>query len=173
MSNEINIYVADLGACPRMKSLLRKIHFGHIWCKFSLNRTTIRLKFTPNLPQNGFPLLRLPFSDKLLAAYNNGTLHGVWIDAADDLDNIWDQINKMLADSPEENAEEYAIHDYEGFEGYSIGEYEGIENAHNVACFLEEFEGYGGDFLSIFNGNIEEARKAAEESYSGCYKSFP
>ncbi len=65
-----NIYerrIANLlGACPRMKSLLRKIHFGHIWCKFSLNRTTIRLKFTPNLPQNGFPSLRLPFSDSLL-----------------------------------------------------------------------------------------------------------
>ena len=107
-----------------------------------------------------------------LAAYNAGTLHGVWIDATDDLDNIWDQINKMLADSPEENAEEYAIHDHEGFEGYSIGEYEGIESTHDVACFLEEFTGYGGDLLSIFNGNIEEARKAAEESYAGCYSSL-
>jgi len=107
-----------------------------------------------------------------LSAYNAGILHGVWIDATADLDDIWDQINKMLADSPEESAEEYAIHDHEGFDGYSIGEYEGIENAHNIACFLEEFEGYGGDLLSIFNGNIEEARKAAEESYSGCYNSL-
>ncbi|HEB62963.1 MAG TPA: outer membrane lipoprotein-sorting protein [Gammaproteobacteria bacterium] len=49
-----------------MKSLLRKIHFGHIWCKVSLNRTTIHLKFTPNLSQNGSPSLRLPFSDRLL-----------------------------------------------------------------------------------------------------------
>ncbi len=63
-----------LGACPRMKSLLRKIHFGHIWCKFSLNRTTIRLKFTPNLPQNGFPSLRLPFSDSLLAKMSTAVL---------------------------------------------------------------------------------------------------
>ena len=34
-----------------------------------------------------------------LAAYNNGKLHGVWIDATQDLDAIQDQINAMLADS--------------------------------------------------------------------------
>lgn len=30
-----------------------------------------------------------------LAAYNNGKLHGVWIDATDDIDDIQDQINEM------------------------------------------------------------------------------
>lgn len=49
-----------------------------------------------------------------LAAYNAGHLHGVWIDACDDIDDIWEQIKTMLADSPVENSEEYAIHDYEG-----------------------------------------------------------
>ena len=61
-----------------------------------------------------------------LAAYNNGKLHGVWINASDDLDDIQEQINKMLAESPEGFAEEYAIQDYEGFGGYSVSEYEGI-----------------------------------------------
>ena len=50
-----------------------------------------------------------------LAAYNNGKLHGVWIDATQNLEDIQDQINAMLAESPEGFAEEYAIHDYEGF----------------------------------------------------------
>lgn len=45
-----------------------------------------------------------------LAAYNNGKLHGVWINATDDLDDIQKQVNKMLAESPEGFAEEYAIH---------------------------------------------------------------
>ncbi|MDT8398118.1 MAG: antirestriction protein ArdA [Pseudomonadales bacterium] len=36
-----------------------------------------------------------------LAAYNNGKLHGVWINACDDLDDMQDQINKMLSTSPE------------------------------------------------------------------------
>jgi antirestriction protein ArdA len=71
-----------------------------------------------------------------LAAYNNGKLHGVWINVTDDLDDIQEQINKMLASSPEGFAEEYAIHDYEGFDGYSLGEYEGIEAAHEIACLF-------------------------------------
>ena len=53
-----------------MKSLLRKIHFGHILRKFLLNRATIRLKFTKNLTQNGFPSLRLSFSDSPLGAWH-------------------------------------------------------------------------------------------------------
>jgi len=32
-----------------------------------------------------------------LAAYNNGILHGVWIDATQDIDDIQEQINDMLA----------------------------------------------------------------------------
>ena len=57
-----------------------------------------------------------------LAAYNNGCLHGVWINPCDDLEDIQSQINEMLADSLEEDTEEYAIHDHEGFEGYPVGE---------------------------------------------------
>ena len=80
-----------------------------------------------------------------LAAYHNGKLHGVWIDATQELDDIRDQINVMLAESPEGFAEEYAIHDYEGL---------------------------GGELLSHFGGHLEDARKAMEENYSGCYKSL-
>jgi len=54
-----------------------------------------------------------------LAAYNNGRLHGVWINACLDPEDIQEQVNKMLAESPEPDAEEYAIHDFEGFGGDS------------------------------------------------------
>jgi len=57
-----------------------------------------------------------------LAAYNKGYLHGVWIDADQDADQIRGEIAAMLACSPVEDAEEYAIHDYEGFESVSISE---------------------------------------------------
>ena len=104
-----------------------------------------------------------------LAAYNNGKLYGVWIDATQDLDDIQAQINQMLAESPEGFAEEYAIHDYEGFGGYSVGEYEGIELVHEIARFIEEHSDVGGEFLNHFSGDIDEAKKAMEDNYCGCH----
>lgn len=57
-----------------------------------------------------------------LAAYNNSKLHGVWIDSTDDIDDIQDQINEMLESSPEENAEQWVIHDYERYGSYRLSE---------------------------------------------------
>ena len=45
-----------------------------------------------------------------LAAYNNGYLHGRWIDATLGESHIWDETRAMLAASPIEEAEEWAIH---------------------------------------------------------------
>ncbi|MBT3022055.1 MAG: antirestriction protein ArdA [Candidatus Thiodiazotropha sp. (ex Lucina aurantia)] len=106
-----------------------------------------------------------------LAAYNNGFLHGVWIDATDELDDIQDQINAMLKASPVEDAEEYAVHDYEGFDGYSVGEYDSIDTLHEIAGFIEEQPEFAGALLAHFCGDLDEARKAAEDNYNGCYKS--
>ena len=78
----------------------------------------------------------------------------------------------MLAESPEGFAEEYAIHDYEGFCGYSVSEYEGIELVHEIACFIEEHSDVGGELLNYFSGDIDEAKKAMEENYCGCHASL-
>lgn len=108
-----------------------------------------------------------------LAEYNNGVLHGVWIDATQELNAIQDQINEMLKASPiEEEAEEYAIHDFEGFGNYSVGEYSGIEELREVACFIEEYSEIGSDVLAHFGDDLEDAQKAIEENYSGCYSSL-
>lgn len=107
-----------------------------------------------------------------LAAYNAGHLHGVWIDACEDIGNIWKQIKVMLAASPEVFAEEYAIHDYEGFGGYALSEYAGIETAHEIACFIAEYSDFGGELLNYFGGDLGDAKTATEENYSGCYQSL-
>ncbi|MBN9123640.1 MAG: antirestriction protein ArdA [Nitrosospira sp.] len=76
-----------------------------------------------------------------LAACNNGRLHSIWINACDDINNIREQIKAMLTASPEGFAEEYAIHDYEGFGSYALSEYAGIETAHEVQDQrLKQFE---------------------------------
>lgn len=107
-----------------------------------------------------------------LAAYNAGYLHGVWIDACDDVSDIWGQIKIMLANNPVKHSEEHAIHDYEGFGGYALSKYESIETAHEVACFIAEYPDFGGELLNHFGGDLGEARTAAEENYCGCYKSL-
>ncbi len=107
-----------------------------------------------------------------LAAYNNGKLHGVWINTADNLNDIQEQINNMLAESPEDFAEEYVIHDYEGFGGYRIGEYTGIETAHEIASFIDKNPEIAGKLLNYFDDSLDDARKAIDENYCGCYKSL-
>ena len=106
-----------------------------------------------------------------LAAYNNGKLHGTWIDATQDIDDIWQQVKAMLASSPEEFAEEYAIHDYEGFYTKHISEYDSVESVHELACFIDEHGEVGAELLAHFC-SVEEAQTAMEESYAGCYESL-
>lgn len=106
-----------------------------------------------------------------LAAYNNGCLHGKWIGLDQDLEAVWAEINAMLKSSPIPDAEEYAIHDYEGFEGYNISEYEGIEKAHKLAEFIYENGRIGGMLLNHYCGDLEEA-KAAMENHAGEYRSL-
>lgn len=106
-----------------------------------------------------------------LAAYNNGYLHGVWIDATADVAEMQSQITAMLATSPVEDAEEYAIHDHEGFDGYDLGEYAGLETAHNVALFIEEYPEFGSALLNHF-GDLDDAKKAAQDSYCGSHSSL-
>lgn len=50
-----------------------------------------------------------------LASYNCGHLHGVWLDANQDVDVLQESISAMLQLSPEPNAESYEIHDSEDF----------------------------------------------------------
>jgi len=104
-----------------------------------------------------------------LAAYNAGRLHGVWIEATDELEEINKQVQAMLAGSPEDHAEEYAIHDYEGFGGLSLSEFEGLERVHELALFIDENE-LGAALLSHFDGDLDEAC-AALENYAGTHES--
>jgi antirestriction protein len=63
-----------------------------------------------------------------LASYNNGVLHGVHIDLEEGIEesDVWDRIKAMLAESKEPDAEEWAIHDFEGFHPIRLGESEWI-----------------------------------------------
>ena len=106
-----------------------------------------------------------------LAAYNNGILHGAWIDAAQGLDGIRGDVQAMLKTSPIDDAEEWAIHDYEGFGSYRVSEYEGLESVAEIAEFIENYGALGAEVLAYFS-DIEEARTALDDNYHGCYTSL-
>lgn len=79
-----------------------------------------------------------------LTAYNNGFLHGEWVDVSQGIDHVRERIKFILLDSPmnEEGdpCEEWAIHDFEGFGNYKVNEYHDLEELCQVAEFLKECE---------------------------------
>ncbi len=68
-----------------------------------------------------------------LADYNAGRLLGRWIDADQDTDDIRADIAAMLATSSEPIAEEWAIHDQDGFGPLRLSEYEDIAAVARLA----------------------------------------
>lgn len=104
-----------------------------------------------------------------LAAYNSGYLHGKWIDADQDADDIMSDIMAMLESSPIEYAEEWAIHDYEGFGALHISEYEGIASVAQIAAFLIKYGLLGSEVAEHLGADLREAREAMEDRYIGCF----
>jgi antirestriction protein len=84
-----------------------------------------------------------------LSAYTAGRLHGQWIDTDTDAEQMRTEILAMLARSPEPDAEEWAIHDTDGFDGVDIGECESLDKVAAIAELLRE---HPGAVVSAFLG---------------------
>jgi antirestriction protein len=107
-----------------------------------------------------------------LAAYNNGELHGAWIDATQEPEAMWEQINAMLARSPIPGAEEIAIHDYQNFGPLRLSEYESI---NTVAKIARGFVEHGRAFLHwvAYRGTSDtDAVEDFEDNFLGHYTSY-
>ena len=94
-----------------------------------------------------------------LSDYNDGELHGVWIDLdGKTVDDIQQEIDSMLAASPFAHsdfarahgltAEEYAIHDHEGFGGNTVGEWTNIDAIAAMAELICEHDQAGAAFFA-------------------------
>jgi antirestriction protein len=105
-----------------------------------------------------------------LAAYNNGRLPGAWIETDRGKDHIWDGARAMLTVSPEPAAEEWAIHDHEGFEGASRSEYASFESDGALAELIIEHGAIGAKLYEYFGNDIAEARGAFNR-YAGAFAS--
>jgi antirestriction protein len=101
-----------------------------------------------------------------LASYNNGYLYGRWIDATQGVAAIQEEIQAMLNESPVLDAEEWAIHEYDGFGVCGLSEYESLSVVCEMAEFIEE---HGDLAVGLMNhsDSIECARDAIEDHYHG------
>jgi antirestriction protein len=107
-----------------------------------------------------------------LAAYNNGKLHGAWIDARQEPWEIMQDVQAMLTASPEPWAEEWAIHDYEGFAGIRLSEWESFDRVHELVEFVTEYGDLGAQVLAHYGDDLNEAREALTDRYRGQYSSL-
>ncbi|MGL4299652.1 MAG: antirestriction protein ArdA [Candidatus Neomicrothrix subdominans] len=73
-----------------------------------------------------------------LADYNAGRLHGDWIDAAVEPEQLHAAVQRILAGSKEPVAEEWGIFDYDEFGAFKVGEYELLEVVARIARSIRE-----------------------------------
>lgn len=106
-----------------------------------------------------------------LAAYNAGKLHGEWIDAAQDAEDIRAQIEAMLAGSPEPGAEEYAIHDFENFGDLPLHAHEDLEHIAQAARLILEHGELAALVLDHYGGLefVDEAAEALKNHVVGYF----
>ncbi|WP_030007983.1 antirestriction protein ArdA [Picosynechococcus sp. NKBG042902] len=110
-----------------------------------------------------------------LTAYNNGFLHGTWIDADQDADDIQEAVEEMLKTSPAwklgDICEEWAIHDYEGFEDIRLSEWEDFET---VSALAQAIANHGPAFAAFYSnnqyGDVASTVEAFEDAYQGIYE---
>lgn len=106
-----------------------------------------------------------------LADYNDGYLHGVWLDAAREPEAIDADIQAILADSRQPDAEEYAVHDYEDFGVCQVHEYESIELVSRIARGIQE-HGYAFAAWAEVNEGEPERFDDFGEAYLGHFDSL-
>jgi antirestriction protein len=110
-----------------------------------------------------------------LADYNQGTLHGAWIDAAREVADLQADIEQMLAASPltvatGERAEEWAVHDYDGFGSLRLDEHEGLGWISRVARGIAEHGRAFAAYADVMQQ--EELLDGFDTDYLGHYDSL-
>jgi antirestriction protein len=102
-----------------------------------------------------------------LSDYNAGRLHGAWIDANENDDDLAEKIQTMLRASPELIAEEWAIHDYEGFGPLRLGEYEDMATVAKVGRGIAEHGPAYAHWASIVGIHDPDELDRFEDAYLG------
>jgi antirestriction protein len=111
-----------------------------------------------------------------LSDYNNGILHGRWIDAASDVEEMQYAIKEMLAASPTtarygQPAEEWAIHDYDDFGDIHVDEHHSLAT---IAGWAKGIKRHGEAFaawVAHVGEQSDDLIEQFEERYQGEWES--
>lgn len=108
-----------------------------------------------------------------LSDYNVGVLHGMWMDAWQEPDELQEQVAWVLRTSPLGDAEEYAIFDHSDFCGLRIDEYMSLENvsrlAQGIAEHGEAFAAWA-DYLGV--ERLDDVERTFGYAYLGHHESM-
>ena len=105
-----------------------------------------------------------------LSDYNAGVLHGVWLAATVELDELADAIQFMLRNSHEPDAEEYGVFDYDWFGqgvGSLLGEYPSLATVSKVAQGIAEHGEAFAAWASYVGPEQHEQLDRFEDHYLG------
>lgn len=106
-----------------------------------------------------------------LADYNNGVLHGEWLDAASEPEELGEAIASLLARSPTPGAEEWAIFDLDDFAGLRLEEHEDLATVTAIARGLQEHGAPFAAWVELVERDVERL-PAFEEAYLGRFDSL-
>jgi antirestriction protein len=106
-----------------------------------------------------------------LSDYNAGRLHGSWVDAAQEPEMLYEAVAAMLDASRAPHAEEWGIHDHEGFGLLELGEYESLETISRLALGIVEHGPAFAAWVSLQGITDVETTARFEHAYLGEWES--
>ncbi|MFV0318358.1 MAG: antirestriction protein ArdA [Microthrixaceae bacterium] len=106
-----------------------------------------------------------------LSDFNAGHLLGAWIDADDEPEALLGAIDDMLQQSTEPVAEEWAIHDQDGFSPLVLSEFESIDTVSRIAQGITE-HGIAFAHWAAEIGTDQDDLDAFEDHYLGHWPSM-
>ena len=108
-----------------------------------------------------------------LSDYVAGHLHGVWLDATLDAEELQAAVQFMLRNGYDRHAEEWAIMDYSDFCGAALGEYESLETVSRIAQGIAE---HGEAFAKwcgyLGTTNMGEVERTFQDAFEGKFESM-
>tara|TARA_Y100000310_G_scaffold248829_1_gene254790 strand:- start:689 stop:1216 length:528 start_codon:yes stop_codon:yes gene_type:complete len=102
-----------------------------------------------------------------LASYNNGNLYGKWLSVSGKSgEEIQEEIDEILKESPEPGAEEWAIRDHEFGKILGNDENPDLDSLGELAELLEEH----GEAFKFYAENLDQYQSATRQDFEDTYR---